>query len=96
MPDALGFDVIVVGAGPAGIAAATAAVVSGARVAVIDENPLPGGQIYRAAQGELNHEVHAQVRELEIKGVLFVNSTSIVDAPSPGLLVGITGLNTRS
>ncbi len=40
-------DVVVVGAGPAGIAAACAAAESGARVAVLDENLAPGGQIWR-------------------------------------------------
>jgi len=41
------FDVIVVGAGPAGIAAATRAAERGARVAVVDDNPALGGQIWR-------------------------------------------------
>lgn len=41
------FDVAVVGAGPAGIAAAVSAVESGARVALLDDNPRPGGQIWR-------------------------------------------------
>jgi D-hydroxyproline dehydrogenase subunit alpha len=47
-------DVAVVGAGPAGIAAACAACERGASVVVIDEQPAPGGQIWRAparAQG---------------------------------------------
>ena len=41
------FDVVVVGAGPAGIAAACAAAKSDAAVALVDENPSPGGQIWR-------------------------------------------------
>jgi NADPH-dependent 2,4-dienoyl-CoA reductase/sulfur reductase-like enzyme len=41
------FDVAVIGAGPAGIAAAVAAAKSGARVALMDDNPAPGGQIWR-------------------------------------------------
>jgi D-hydroxyproline dehydrogenase subunit alpha len=40
--------IIVVGAGPAGIAAAVRAHECGARVMVIDDNPAPGGQIWRA------------------------------------------------
>ncbi|RIX76906.1 NAD(P)/FAD-dependent oxidoreductase [Acidovorax cavernicola] len=40
-------DVLVVGAGPAGMAAAVAAAPSGASVVVIDDNPVPGGQIWR-------------------------------------------------
>jgi pyruvate/2-oxoglutarate dehydrogenase complex dihydrolipoamide dehydrogenase (E3) component/bacterioferritin-associated ferredoxin len=38
-------DVVVIGAGPAGIAAALAAVEAGASVTLIDEHPAPGGQL---------------------------------------------------
>ncbi|WP_155742520.1 FAD-dependent oxidoreductase, partial [Variovorax paradoxus] len=38
-------DLLVVGAGPAGMAAAVAAAPSGASIVVIDDNPAPGGQI---------------------------------------------------
>jgi NADPH-dependent 2,4-dienoyl-CoA reductase/sulfur reductase-like enzyme len=41
------FDVVVVGGGPAGIAAATEAARSGASVALLDDNPGLGGQIWR-------------------------------------------------
>jgi NADPH-dependent 2,4-dienoyl-CoA reductase/sulfur reductase-like enzyme len=40
-------DVVVVGAGPAGIAAAVSAARGGAHVGVLDDNPAPGGQIWR-------------------------------------------------
>ncbi len=43
-----GCDVLVVGAGPAGLAAATEAASLGLAVVLVDENPAPGGQIYRA------------------------------------------------
>ncbi|MFP4361654.1 MAG: FAD-dependent oxidoreductase, partial [Alphaproteobacteria bacterium] len=42
-------DVTVVGAGPAGIAAATRAAEAGLDVLVLDEQPAPGGQVWRAA-----------------------------------------------
>lgn len=42
------YDVAVVGAGPAGMAAATEAARHGASVLVVDENQGPGGQIHRA------------------------------------------------
>lgn len=41
------FDVLVVGAGPAGIAAACCAAEAGVRVGIVDNNPRPGGQIWR-------------------------------------------------
>lgn len=41
------FDLLIIGAGPAGMAAALAAAPSGARIAIIDDNPAPGGQIWR-------------------------------------------------
>jgi NADPH-dependent 2,4-dienoyl-CoA reductase/sulfur reductase-like enzyme len=40
-------DVAIVGAGPAGIAAAISAAESGAQVVLLDDNPRPGGQIWR-------------------------------------------------
>jgi len=43
------FDVLVVGAGPAGIAAAVRAEEEGCSTAIVDENPHPGGQIWRSA-----------------------------------------------
>jgi NADPH-dependent 2,4-dienoyl-CoA reductase/sulfur reductase-like enzyme len=49
------FDVAVVGAGPAGIAAAVRASESGARVALIDDNPAPGGQIWRRGASPSHH-----------------------------------------
>jgi NADPH-dependent 2,4-dienoyl-CoA reductase/sulfur reductase-like enzyme len=41
------FDLVVVGAGPAGISAAVEASRWGVSVALVDENPAPGGNIYR-------------------------------------------------
>lgn len=40
-------EVLIVGAGPAGMAAALAAAESGGQVRMIDDNPHPGGQIWR-------------------------------------------------
>ncbi|NHH99446.1 NAD(P)/FAD-dependent oxidoreductase [Oceanimonas sp. MB9] len=42
------YDLVIVGAGPAGMAAATAAAEQGLTVTVLDEQAAPGGQIYRA------------------------------------------------
>ncbi len=43
-------DVVVIGAGPAGLSAATAVAGAGARVAVVDDQPGPGGQVYRSIE----------------------------------------------
>lgn len=40
-------DLLIIGAGPAGLAAAEAAAPSGARIVIVDDNPHPGGQIWR-------------------------------------------------
>ncbi|WP_321474764.1 FAD/NAD(P)-binding oxidoreductase [uncultured Paludibaculum sp.] len=46
------WDVVVVGAGPAGIAAACRAAEWGSRVLVLDDNPAAGGQIWRSNGAE--------------------------------------------
>ena len=47
MAESVSATIIVVGAGPAGIAAATRAAEAGANVVVLDEAPSPGGQIWK-------------------------------------------------
>jgi sarcosine oxidase subunit alpha len=47
-------DVLIVGAGPAGLAAALAASQSGARVVVCDENPALGGSLLAEADAEID------------------------------------------
>ncbi|HUX86955.1 MAG TPA: FAD/NAD(P)-binding oxidoreductase [Chloroflexota bacterium] len=47
MVEPASFDVLVIGAGPAGLAAACVAAESGQRVGVVDDNFSPGGQIWR-------------------------------------------------
>lgn len=44
-------DLLIVGAGPAGLAAARAAASSGMRILVLDDNPAPGGQVWRQGVG---------------------------------------------
>lgn len=54
------FDILVVGAGPAGLAAAVCAAQAGATVGLIDDNPLPGGQIWRGGvRRASSKEAHA-------------------------------------
>jgi NADPH-dependent 2,4-dienoyl-CoA reductase/sulfur reductase-like enzyme len=44
------YEVVIVGAGPAGLAAAAITAEAGLATLVLDENPGPGGQIYRAIE----------------------------------------------
>ncbi|MDR3098785.1 MAG: FAD-dependent oxidoreductase [Paraburkholderia sp.] len=41
------FDILIIGAGPAGLNAARVAARAGAQVGIVDDNALPGGQIWR-------------------------------------------------
>ena len=51
MNDLRHYDVVVVGGGPAGIAAATCAAESDASTVLVDDNPRLGGQIWRSTDG---------------------------------------------
>lgn len=44
------YEIVVIGAGPAGMTAATTCAGSGARTLLLDEQPSPGGQIYRSIE----------------------------------------------
>ena len=44
------YQLVIIGAGPAGLAAATVAAGHGVEVALLDEQPAPGGQIFRAIE----------------------------------------------
>ena len=73
--------VLVVGAGPAGLAAAVAAAISGARVTVVDENLRPGGQIWRPARGgDLHRETRGLVASAAELGVERLAGRTVFDA----------------
>ena len=74
-------DVAVVGAGPAGVAAACRAAETGARTTVLDENPTPGGQIHRHLPGTPPPEsARAWLERLASSGALVRSGVSVVDA----------------
>ncbi|TPG80155.1 NAD(P)/FAD-dependent oxidoreductase [Pseudomonas mandelii] len=59
-------DLLIIGAGPAGMAAALAAAPSGARIVLLDDNPLPGGQIWRdGPQANLPNPARQMRKRLE-------------------------------
>lgn len=84
----LEFDVVVVGAGPAGLAAATTAARKGKRVALLDENPRAGGQIWRAGVSE-SHPNRPRTRAIalfEASGAAIFTGRQVVDAKPEGEL----------
>lgn len=84
----LSADVAVIGAGPAGMAAACAAAEAGARTVVVDDNAAPGGQIWRRASGASLPGRAARWRERGADaGVEILLESTLVDAVGPGHLV---------
>ena len=89
------FDVVIVGAGPAGLAAAEIAALGKQRVALIDENPQIGGQIWRSCQGKL--ALHAKVHHglltketAHASKVTIIPNATIFDAPARNQLLAQT------
>jgi len=88
------YDVIVVGAGPAGIAAATAAARHGRSVLLLDDNSAAGGQIWRGGIEPSGKRVtngdgekkHTALRNLAASGVTLLFGYRVFDAPVPGTL----------
>ena len=85
MPEAA-YDVLVIGAGPAGLAAACRAAESGGSVAVVDDNPRPGGQIWRAGEGKFAAGAVAWLATAERRKVGFIAGARVFAAPAPGRL----------
>jgi NADPH-dependent 2,4-dienoyl-CoA reductase/sulfur reductase-like enzyme len=85
-------DVLVIGAGPAGTAAATAAAESGMSVLLVDENPAPGGQIWRAAISSVparapNQSPFARLSQrLRTANVEVLGSSRVIAQPAPNVL----------
>ena len=78
-------DILVVGAGPAGIAAAVTAAAAGKRVGLVDDNPAAGGQIWRSGAAQPT-AARTWLERLAASSVVRLQGWRIVDAPSPGVL----------
>jgi NADPH-dependent 2,4-dienoyl-CoA reductase/sulfur reductase-like enzyme len=84
------FDIVVVGAGPAGLNAAQAAARAGATVAVLDDNPRAGGQIWRQGPDRSPQApLHALLAALRAHSnvTLFASTRVIAALDSRGLLL---------
>src|SRR5215469_5973938 len=80
------FDVLVVGGGPAGLAAAACSSEQGAGVGVVDDNPNLGGQIWRAGLGDAGAELTGWSRRLTSGGVKTLCAARVFDSPKPGIV----------
>jgi D-hydroxyproline dehydrogenase subunit alpha len=78
------FEVLVVGAGPAGLAAAARAADSGMRVGVVDDNPEAGGQIWRKTPPAIEscEPIRGCLRKLVLRCGL-----RVFDQPAAGVLL---------
>ena len=79
------FDILVVGAGPAGIAAAVSASASGKRVGLVDDNPAPGGQIWRSGT-PAGAEARKWLARLDTSSVFRLQGWRVIDHPKHGTL----------
>jgi thioredoxin reductase len=94
-------DVAIVGAGPAGLAAAAEALARGLSVALLDDNALPGGQYFRqaprelrragAADGREHRRAEALFRAIEHPRLRYLGGAVVWDAPGPGVLAFARG-----
>ena len=84
----LAVEVLVVGAGPAGLAAAGAAATAGCQIGLVDDNPFAGGQIWRqAAQASVKPEAARWVTRARRPNVHLLTNTRIIAAPRTGELL---------
>lgn len=80
------FEIVIVGAGPAGLAAACSAAESGRRVALVDDTPWLGGQIWRGQKGRPRQALE-WIERFQGCGATLLDRTSVIAVPRPGLLL---------
>src|SRR6266851_10485847 len=85
------FDVLVVGGGPAGMAAAVRAAECGARVAIADDNPRLGGQIWRGgSENGASPEATRWFSRQQAAGVVLLCGMKVFHQPEAGVLLAET------
>ena len=76
-------DIVIVGAGPAGMAAASSASESGVKVLVVDDNPTPGGQIWRGADtAHLGRLAAKNFERFRKANVQFISGAQVISGSS--------------
>jgi NADPH-dependent 2,4-dienoyl-CoA reductase/sulfur reductase-like enzyme len=83
------FDVLVIGGGPAGMAAAVRAAEQGERVGIVDENAALGGQIWRSGSSgqPQNSEAASWIARLNTAGAVVLCGQRVFHQPEPGVLM---------
>jgi NADPH-dependent 2,4-dienoyl-CoA reductase/sulfur reductase-like enzyme len=84
-------DALVIGAGPAGMAAAWRAAQSGLRVCVVDDNPAAGGQIWRGGPPEARAWFE-RIRNVDVE---VINGARVFQQPRAGILLAETSQSVR-
>ena len=85
------YDVLIVGAGPAGLAAAYRASNEGLRVAVVDDNPNAGGQIWRGEQKKsTSREAREWFERIRRATIEFVYGARVFQQIAPNVLLAET------
>ncbi|HYK35751.1 FAD/NAD(P)-binding oxidoreductase [Alloacidobacterium sp.] len=81
------YDTLVVGSGPSGIAAAIAAARGKKAVGLVDDNPAPGGQIWRRDLSRPRHpDAEKQLAQLNFTSVDRLQGCRVFDHPANGVL----------
>jgi D-hydroxyproline dehydrogenase subunit alpha len=84
-------DACVIGAGPAGLAAAYRAAKSGLRVIIVDDNPAAGGQIWRGEQAKPSSaEAQAWFEKLRSVDIQLIDGARVFQQPAPKTLLAET------
>lgn len=82
------FDVLVIGGGPAGMAASVCASECGARVGLVDDNFRLGGQIWRSGtDAAVPEEAAGWLQRVRTSPVEVLCPMRVFDEPEPGLLL---------
>ena len=84
-------DTCVVGAGPAGLAAAYRVATGGLKVIAVDDNPAAGGQIWRGEQAKPSSpEAEAWFEKLRSVDLQLINGARVFQQPEPRTLLAET------
>src|SRR5512146_1829827 len=84
-------DVLVIGGGPAGMAAAACAAESGAHVIIVDDNPGLGGQIWRGQEtDDAPADIGRWYARLRSKNIHVIRGARVFEQPEAGCVLAET------